>query len=119
MIVIRNNFIPFSGYKAINLFGIVFVRKGARFDEYDYNHEHIHLKQLQETLWIFYYLWYLLEYLIVRIVGLFKKKGQNESYHDISFEEEAHNNDHNLDYISTRKHYAWIKYIRIGSYKEK
>lgn len=53
MKVIYNKFIPFKGYKAINLFGIVFVRKGAKFDTYDYNHEHIHLKQMQEMLWIF------------------------------------------------------------------
>ena len=39
MRVIYNKFIPFKGYKAMNLFGIVFVRKGAKFDAYDYNHE--------------------------------------------------------------------------------
>lgn len=43
---------------------------------------------------------------------------QNERYHDVSFEEEAHNNDSNLDYISTRKHYAWFKYIKLRSYKK-
>jgi hypothetical protein len=32
MKVIYNKFIPFKGYKAMNLFGIVFVRKGAKFD---------------------------------------------------------------------------------------
>lgn len=31
MKVIYNNIIPFKGYKAINLFGLVFVRKGAKF----------------------------------------------------------------------------------------
>ena len=34
MKVIYNKFIPFKGYKAMNLFGIVFVRKGAKFDTY-------------------------------------------------------------------------------------
>ena len=47
-----------------------------------------------------------------------KRKKQNERYHDVSFEEEAHNNDSNLDYISTRKHYAWFKYIKLRSYKK-
>lgn len=42
---------------------------------------------------------------------------ESERYHDVSFEEEAHNNDSNLDYISTRKHYAWFKYIKLRSYK--
>jgi hypothetical protein len=31
MKVIYNNIIPFKGYKAINLLGLVFVRKGAKF----------------------------------------------------------------------------------------
>ena len=37
MKVIYNNIIPFKGYKAINLLGLVFVRKGAKFTEVDYN----------------------------------------------------------------------------------
>lgn len=56
MKVIYNNIIPFKGYKAINLLGLVFVRKGAKFTEVDYNHEHIHSKQMAEMLWIFFYL---------------------------------------------------------------
>lgn len=50
MKVIYNNIIPFKGYKAINLLGLVFVRKGAKFTEVDYNHEHIHSKQMAEML---------------------------------------------------------------------
>lgn len=38
MKVIYNNLIPFKGYKAINIFGLVFVRKGAKFTEVDYTH---------------------------------------------------------------------------------
>lgn len=107
MKVIYNNIIPFKGYKAINLFGLVFVRKGAKF---------IHSKQMAEMLWIFFYLWYGIEYLIILCFAKWNK--QNERYHDVSFEEEAHNNDSNLDYISTRKHYAWFKYIKLRSYKK-
>lgn len=59
----------------------------------------------------FFYLWYGVEYLLIR---LFHKK-QNCAYHDISLEEEAHNNDENPDYLKTRKHYAWWKYIRLRS----
>lgn len=116
MKVIYNRFIPFKGYKAMNLFGIVFVRKGAKFDAYDYNHEKIHLKQMQEMLWIFYYLWYAIEYLIIMFFAKWDK--QSERYHDVSFEEEAHNNDHNLDYTHVRKHYAWVKYVKLRSYKK-
>lgn len=44
---------------------------------------------------------------------------QSDRYHDVSFEEEAHNNDKNLNYCKERKHYAWFKYLKIGSYKSK
>lgn len=69
------------------------------------------LAQMKEMLWVFFYLWYGVEYLLIR---LFHKK-QNCAYHDISLEEEAHNNDENPDYLKTRKHYAWWKYIRLRS----
>lgn len=116
MIVIRNKFIPFGNYKAMNLFGIVFVKKGAKFTEEDYNHEKIHLKQMQEMLWIFFYLWYGIEYLVIRILS--DCDTQTGRYHDVSFEEEAHKNDKNLEYLKTRKHYTWFKYVKIGSSKK-
>ena len=42
MKIIYNNVIPFKGFKAINLFGIVFVRKGCKMNNIDINHEKIH-----------------------------------------------------------------------------
>jgi len=40
--VIYNNIIPFKGYKAINLFGFIFARKGCNLTDVDINHEKIH-----------------------------------------------------------------------------
>lgn len=40
--IIKNNIIPFRGYKAINLFGIIFLRKEYDLSEIDINHEAIH-----------------------------------------------------------------------------
>ena len=65
---------------------------------------------------IMFYLWYGIEYLIIKFFRL--KDEQGEQYHDISFEEEAHNNDTNLNYCNERKHYAWFKYLKIKSNKE-
>lgn len=48
MKVIYNKIIPFKGYKCINLFGVLFVRKGCTMSESDYNHEAIHTKQMKE-----------------------------------------------------------------------
>lgn len=104
MKIIKNKFIPFKGYKLINLFGVIFQEK-------------IHLKQMQEMLRIGFYLWYAIEYLCIMLSCKWNK--QSDRYHDVSFEEEAHNNDKNLNYCKERKHYAWFKYLKIGSYKSK
>lgn len=114
MILVKNKWFPFGNYKAINICGIVFY-KGDNLSDKTINHEKIHTKQMIELLFIFFYLWYGIEYLIIR---LFHKK-QNDVYHDVSFEEEAHNNDDNLNYIDTRKHYAWFKYIKVKSSNNK
>lgn len=105
MIIIRNNIIPFKGFKAINLFGILFVRKNAKLDWVTMIHEEIHTKQMVEMLFIFYYLWYLLEALFRLVVY------KDRNYHNISFEREAFLNDENEWYPSRRKHYAWFKYL--------
>jgi hypothetical protein len=42
MIIVKNNIIPFKGYKAITLWPFIFVRKECSFDEIDLNHELIH-----------------------------------------------------------------------------
>lgn len=110
MKVIYNNIIPFKGYKAINLLGLVFVRKGAKFTEVSFK------ANGRDVMDIFLPFWYGIEYLIILCFAKWNK--QNERYHDVSFEEEAHNNDSNLDYLSTRKHYAWFKYIKLRSYKK-
>lgn len=111
MKIIYNKIIPFKGYGAINLFGILFVRKGCKMTEFKINHEEIHTAQMKEMLYLPFYLWYMTEYVIAR----FFHKKQKEGYYDISFEEEAYNNQANLDYLKRRKRYAWFKYIKIRS----
>lgn len=110
MIIVKNKIIPFGSYTTINLFGILFT-KSDYLNPTTINHERIHTKQMLELLMVGYYLWYIIEYIIVR----FCHKKQNDAYHDISFEEEAHNNDNNLHYLDNRKHFAWWKYVRLRS----
>lgn len=110
MIIVKNKIIPFGSYTTINLFGILFTKSDS-LSPMTINHERIHTKQMLELLIVGYYLWYIIEYIIVR----FCHKKQNDAYHDISFEEEAHNNDNNLHYLDNRKHFAWWKYVRLRS----
>ena len=105
MKIIRNNYIPFSGFKAINLFGVLFVRGNAKTDDVTLNHEAIHTAQMKEMLYIFFYLWYVIEWLI----RLFMK---GNAYRNISFENEAYTNEDNIIYLESRKRFAWIKYLK-------
>ena len=109
MRIVRNKFIPFPGYKCINLFGILFVRENAKIDEETLVHESIHTAQIKELAYIFFYLWYGIEFLIRWIGTGFSD--WDKSYRGISFEREAYSNEDNPDYLKTRKHYAWLKYI--------
>ena len=106
MKIIINNIIPFKGFKCINLFGILFCRK--QLNKIDINHETIHTKQMQELLYIFFYLWYIIEYLIRLIIY----RNTKLAYKNIPFEREAYQNQYNLDYLSNRKHYNWLNYLR-------
>lgn len=104
MKIIRNNIIPFSGYKAMNLFGVLFVRGNARIDDITLNHEKIHTAQIKEMFYVFFYVWYVIEWLI--------RLPKGNAYRNISFEREAYANDKNLTYLQTRERFAFIKYIK-------
>lgn len=106
MKIIRNKLIPFPGYKAINLFGFLFVRTGAAISPQDLNHESIHTAQMREMLYIFFYLFYLIEW-IFRLVQY--RFDTHLAYRAISFEQEAYRNQDNLQYLNTRRNYAQFR----------
>ena len=105
MKVIYNNIIPFRGFKAINLFGVLFVRRGCKMYITDINHEEIHTEQMKELGYVLFYLLYLVEWL----VKLVKLRDSNKAYRAISFEREAYGNEKNVTYIQHREKYAWKK----------
>ena len=105
MKVVYNNIIPFKGFKCINLFGVMFVRNGCFMSEKDFNHEAIHTAQMKEMLYVFFYLWYFVEWLL----ELFTYG--SKSYHTNTFEREAFENEKDLTYLSNRRRFAWWKYM--------
>lgn len=107
MKVVYNKIIPFPGYKAINLFGILFVRKGATIKDVDLIHEYIHTEQMKEMLFIFFYLWYAIEWLF-RYIGCFDA---HRAYRSIGFEKEAYQHQSDNSYLTNRKHYTWLSLI--------
>jgi hypothetical protein len=107
MKTVYNNIIPFKGFEAINLFGVVFARKEYKpLDTISIHHEMIHTKQMKELGYIFFYLWYFAEWLVK--LCLYGKK----AYHNISLEREAYTNMYYSRYLDIRKKYSFLKYIR-------
>ena len=99
--------IPFKGFYAINLFGTYFIReeyKDFPIEEETLNHEAIHTAQMKEMGYVFFYIWYFIEWLIRLLIN------GRYAYYCLPFEKEAYNNDKNLKYLETRKPYSWLKY---------
>lgn len=98
MKIIPNKIIPFKGFYAINLFGIIFIRDSKEtIDEIRYTplfqallvHEETHTTQANRYLlkWFTFYLLYLYYYIIL----LFKYNFNNEkAYRNIPYEIEAY-----------------------------
>lgn len=116
MKIIYNSIIPFKGYLAINLFGTLFVRKEhkEKIDKTTINHESIHSEQIKEMWYIFFYIWYIIEWFIKIPCSWFYEQplGRHISkvaYKSISFEQEAYYNEYDYNYLNNRKKFAWIK----------
>lgn len=107
MKIVRNKYIPFPGYKAINLFGILFIRKNARIDDITLNHEAIHTAQMKELWYVFFYLWYVVDWLVKLVIY----RNFRDAYVNVVFEREAYANDEDEDYLKTRKRFAFIRYL--------
>lgn len=105
MKIVVNNIIPFKGFAGINIFGVLFVRKGVVVSERMIRHETIHTKQMKELLFIPFYILYVIEWLVKL---LFYGK---QAYRNISFEREAYSNEYDLNYLGNRKRFAFVKYI--------
>ena len=68
------------------------------------NHENIHFRQQVETGFIF-------GWIIWALLLVFNALTARQVYWEHPWEYETHENDQNLDYLKTRKPWAWVKYI--------
>jgi len=85
-----------------------FVYSRGEISEVTRNHETIHWQQYIETgivgFVILYYLFWFINFI--------RFGNGKKAYYMIPFEMEAYENDENLDYLSERKRYNWIKNIK-------
>lgn len=90
------------------MFPFILLRKSEyRQNSTLINHERIHIRQQLELLVVPFYIWYLTEYYLRYL----KYKNPDLAYRNISFEREAYANEHNPDYLMSRKFWSFFKYI--------
>lgn len=107
MIFISKHIIP-KGFVGLALYPFIFLkRKDLKNNSFLINHEKIHLRQQRETLLVFFYLFYGVEWLI----KLYKYRTTSLAYVNVSFEREAYTNENDLNYLKNRKPWSFIRYI--------
>lgn len=105
MIIICKYLVP-RGYQGLTLFPFIFLKsRDYKQDTYLINHERIHLRQQLELLIVFFYLWYLIEF----VWYYFKTNDIKVAYRSIVFEREAYQNEYNLNYLTNRRFFAYIR----------
>lgn len=133
MIIIHNNILPISRFTAMNILGVLFVRKFNGKEQTLWpaflRHEAIHTAQQYEIITtsalvalvmcnFFASWWYLLVvvilpfllYIVAWLVALLLPP-YDRAYKDSPFEREAYANERNSEYLVTRPPFAWVKYI--------
>ncbi|MDR6564725.1 MULTISPECIES: hypothetical protein [unclassified Arcicella] len=99
---------PFLNVDGMAIFPFVLIRTKLP-SKILINHERIHLAQQLELLILPFYIWYLSEYLLNRL------KGQNHqvAYRNICFEKEAYENEDKLAYLTNRRAWSFLKYLKM------
>lgn len=97
-----------KNFRGMAIFPFIFLKdKSLALNKVIINHERIHLRQQLEMVWIFFFIWYGIEFLIRWI----QYKNLNQAYFQISFEREAYANENNLVYLKNRKIFSFINYL--------
>ncbi len=106
MFVIVKKFLIPKGYSGLTVFPFIILSNKKDIDnQIMLNHEKIHIKQQIELLILPFFVWYFVDFLIQ-----FVKFGNiNQAYRNIIFEKEAYQNEHNLNYLKTRKFFGFLR----------
>lgn len=92
----------------LSIWPFIFLKnRSLKNDNVLINHEKIHLRQQGELLILPFYIFYLLEW-IIRTIRYFDSY---KAYQNLSFEREAYLHENQMDYLSNRKPFSFIKYL--------
>jgi hypothetical protein len=109
MKVIVAKYLTPVGFRALTIFPFIIVRsKEALVDPHLIHHERIHLHQQRELLFVFFCVWYGLEFL-VRWLLLRDRMAASRA---ISFEREAYANENDPHYLKRRSLFLFISYFK-------
>ena len=92
-----------KGFFAITLGEIILAT--APLNKYDLNHELIHVRQQRELLYLPFFVWYMVEWLVLFV----RYRDWMKAYYNIRFEREAYKHQHDLTYLKRRKRWAFLK----------
>jgi hypothetical protein len=107
MIAVRSKYL--KNYSGMCLWPFLLVAHNNRLkDKVFMNHEHIHAAQQKELLLLFFYLWYVADYLI----QLLKYNDHSRAYRNIVFEKEAYAMECDLEYLKRRKLFSFLKFYK-------
>lgn len=129
MKIIKNKYIPFGKFDAMNILGFLFMKEDTKLDDELINHEAIHTVQQYEILALsalvalvasnLYASWWYLLIVVVMPITIYLLAWfieailppYNSAYKDSPFEREAYLNQRNPMYLATRPIGATLKYV--------
>lgn len=125
MFLLRTRFTPPSPYTALTLGPFLLIRRGAKLTPTLLCHETIHWHQCRELLVVFFYLFYVLEWLFRILQEAFRHRKRpvqasplhprasllTRAYLRISFEREAYAHQSNPQYLRKRKPWAFLNFL--------
>lgn len=104
--IIVCKYLLLNGYNGVTLYPFIVLRdEKLKENRTLINHERIHLKQQLELLIIGFYIWYVVEFLVLIIYY----RNWHKAYRNISFEKEAYKNENQLNYLNSRSLFAFLK----------
>ena len=108
MILLVNPRILGKKFNGMALWPFIILRNNRlKKDAVFINHEAIHLKQQLELGVVFFYPWYLVEY----VYRIFQYKSLMKAYRNISFEREAYAKEKDLNYLKTRSFWSFRYFL--------